>query len=223
VIRPLLAAAAVSAAGAVLLVAGGSANRAEAAPCPAPTITSTAGTLSISGTPPCNDDPERFSVSCSGGTVHFYYTVNTVLVGTFDTAVACGSPSRIAVTGDYGADQIDLTRVSRATGFTGINQANVLNGGVDGDLLAPGPMASSDIGGYGSDILLLRNGAADHADCGPDTDAVQTDSRGEDSLVDCEVVDAAATPQGPVQTAKKKCKKRHGKKRHRCKKRHAAT
>ena len=219
-IRPLLAIAATITAGAALLLVIATPKRAEAAPCPAPTITNTAGTLSISGTSPCTDDPEKFSVFCSGGTARFDYSVNNTFVGTFDTAVACGAPSRIVVTGNYGADLIDLTRVSHATGFTGINRPDVLDGGVDGDVLAPGSLASSVVGGYGSDILLLRNGTADQADCGPDVDAVQTDQLGIDSLTNCEVVDAAPTPSSsPV---KKKCKKKHGKRRH-CKKVRAAT
>ena len=216
-IRLLLAFAATVIVGALL--AGGTSNRAEAAPCPAPTITNTAGTLSISGASLCTDAPERFSVFCSGGTARFDYDVNATPVGTFDTGVACGAPSRIVVTGNYGDDLIDLSRVSPGAGFTGISQPNVLDGGADGDVLDAGPMASTVIGSYGSDILLLRNDKADHADCGPDVDAVQTDAPGTDSLVGCEVVDAASAPASSP--SKKKCKK-HGKK-HRCKKKRAAT
>jgi hypothetical protein len=218
VIRPLLALAAAVAAGAVLSLAAGAPDQAQAAPCPAPTVTNSAGTLTLTGTTPCDDEPEKFFVLCSGGTARFDYYVNNTLVGTFDTGVACGSPARIVVNGNYGADLLDLTQVTAATGFTGISQPNVLDGGADGDVLASGPLASSDVGGYGSDILLLRNGKADQADCGPDTDAVQTDTLGTDSLTGCEVVDAAVAPASP----KKKCKKKHGKKRH-CKKRRAAT
>ena len=190
-IRPLLAAAALIC-GAVLLVSTDSPQRAQAAPCPAPTVTNSSGTLSIAGTSPCNDDPETFSVLCSGGTARFDYSVNTAFVGTIDTAVGCGAPSRIEVDGNYGADLIDLSRVSAANGFTGINRPNVLNGGADGDVLVPGPLASSDLGDAGSDILMLRNGVSDQADCGPDLDAVQTDAPGTDVLANCEVVDAAA-------------------------------
>jgi hypothetical protein len=216
VIRLLLGFTATVTVGALL--AGGTSRRAEAAPCPPPTIANTAGTLSISGTSPCSDDPEKFSVFCSSATAHFVYDVNNTPAGTFDTGVPCGAPSRIVVMGNYGADLIDLSRVSPGAGFTGINQPNVLDGGPYGDVLNAGPMASTVIGSYGSDILLLRNGKADHADCGPDIDAVQTDASGTDSLVGCEVVVAAA----PASSApKKKCKK-HGKK-HRCKKKRAAT
>jgi hypothetical protein len=218
VIRPLLALAAAIAAGAVLSLAVRGSEQAQAAPCPAPTITDSAGTLRIAGTSPCDDDPEEFFVVCSDGTVRFDYYVNTASVGRIDTGVACGSPTRIVVTGSYGADLIDLTGVSAVNGFTGISQPNILDGGADGDLLAAGPLASTDVGGYGRDILLLRNGKADQADCGPDDDAVQTEAPGTDSLSGCEVVDAAAAPA----TAKKKCKKKHGKRRH-CKKRRAAT
>lgn len=221
-IRPLLAFGAVIAAGAILLLSTGAPQQAEAAPCPAPTITNTAGTLSISGTSPCTDDPEKFFVFCSAGTARFDYYVNSTFVGTIDTGVACGSSARIVLMGNYGADTLDLTAVSAANGFTGITQPNVLDGGADGDLLVPGPMASSDIGGYGSDVMLLRNGKADQADCGPDVDAVQTDPVGTDSLTGCEVVDAAVAPASPAKAAKKKCKKTHGKRRH-CKKRHSAT
>jgi hypothetical protein len=218
VIRPLLALAGATAVGAVVLLAAPGTRHAEAAPCPPPLFTNSAGTLSISGASACTDDPEQLSVLCSAGTVHLDYSVNGNPSQTYDSAVACGAPSRIVVAGNYGADQIDLARVSAANGFTGISQPNVLDGGADADVLAPGPLASSDVGSYGSDILLLRNGKADQANCGPDVDAVQTDAPGTDSLTDCEVVDAAATPASP----KKKCKKKHGK-RHHCKKRRAAT
>lgn len=216
-IRPLLALAGLVTVGALL--AAGTSKRAEAAPCPPPLSTNSAGTLSISGALACTDDPEQFSVFCSTGTVHVDYSVNGNSATTFDTTIACGAPSRILVTGNYGADLIDLSRVSPAAGFTGISQPNVLDGGADGDVLNAGPMASSVVGSYGSDILLLRNGKADHADCGPDVDAVQTDTPGTDSLADCEVVDAASAPASAP--PKKKCKK-HAKK-HRCKKKRAAT
>src|SRR3954452_13907448 len=66
---------------------------ANAAPCPAPTVIDLVGNLSISGTPPCDDDPETISVFCGSGTVRFDYYVNDTYVGIIDIAVACGSPS----------------------------------------------------------------------------------------------------------------------------------
>jgi hypothetical protein len=212
---------------ALAIAASTGSDRAQAAPCPAPTVINLAGNVSISGTSPCDDDPENFSVFCGSGTARFDYYVNTAFVGTFDTATACGAVGRITLEGRYGDDLIDLSRVSTANGFTGVNQAHILDGGAGSDVIVGAKQSNSVLGGYGSDIALLRNGVSDTADCGSDIDAVQADTAGMDSATSCEIADflpAAATSQAPntSQTPKKKCKKKRGKRRH-CKKRHAAT
>lgn len=202
---------------ALILMLGRSPAPASAAPCPTPTTSFTNGVLSISGTSPCSFDPEGFSVFCAA-TVRFDYSVNATPQGSVDTGVACGAPTSISVSGGYGADEIDLTRVTRAAGFTGISQPNMLDGGPDGDLLKPGPLSSTDLGGSGNDILLIRNGAPDTADCGDGVDAVQADQPSLDtvSAATCELRDVLPEP-----AANKKCKKHR---RHRkCKKRTAAA
>ena len=188
VIRPLLAIAARITAGAALLLVIATPKRAEAAPCAAPTITNTAGTLSSRARLRVLTILMKFSVYRSGGTARFDYSVNDTFVGTFDTAGACGAPSRIVITGNYGADLIDLTRVSRATGITGMNRPDVARWGRRRTTISPRDRWRGSVnGGYGNDMLLTRNGAADQADCGPDVDSVQTDQLGIDSLNNCEV------------------------------------
>jgi hypothetical protein len=212
VLRGLLTGSAIAT---TLVVLGGGPEPAQAAPCPPLTITNSAGNLSIQGTSPCDSDPESFKVSCSGGTVQVEYSVNYSLPATTDTLVACGSPNRITVLGNYGDDVIDLSSVTRAAGFSGITQ-NTLDGGAGGDFLIGSPLPDAVLGGSGIDVLRLRDGVADTADCGADYDAVESDQAGVDSLVNCEIVDYAPSPAA---AAAKKCKKKHRQK-HRCKKRH---
>jgi hypothetical protein len=202
-------------------------ERAQAAPCPAPTIINLAGNLSISGTSPCDSDPENFSVFCGSGNTQFDYYVNTTFVGTFDTGTACAAVSRLTVEGRDGDDLIDLSRVSTANGFSGMNQPNVLDGGTGSDLVVGAKLPNSVLGGPGGDIVLLRNGVADSADCGADIDAVQADTTGMDSATSCEIADFLPSgTKGAPNVVPKKCKKKNGKKhgkKQRCKKRHAAT
>jgi hypothetical protein len=212
---------------ALLLLSASHPSQAAAAPCPAPTVLDLSGNVSISGTTPCDDDPERFSVFCGGGHAKFDYYVNDTFVATVDTGIACGAVGRFSIDGRYGDDLIDLSRVSAANGFTGINLPNLLTGGAGADLIVGAPLANSVSAGSGADIVLIRNGIADTADCGTEIDAAQTDQPGVDSLLSCEVVDplpVAATPAAPAPLApaqtKKKCKKKHGHKK--CKKRRAA-
>ena len=201
-IAAVLGAAAVLAA---LLLAADSPERARAAPCQAPDYAIAAGNLSIVGTT-CDFNPELFRVFCSAGTVQFEYRVNGSLVGVFDTTTACGAPSRLTVTGNGGEDTIDLSAVTAAAGFTAINQPNTLDGGYQGDILIGSALPDSVLGGPGPDIVLLRDGAADSADCGDDIDAAQADRATLDALSNCEVADVLPAP------AAKKCKKRKGRK-----------
>jgi hypothetical protein len=120
------------------------------------------------------------------------------------------------VLGNYGEDVIDLSSVTRAAGFSGIVQ-NTIDGGGSGDFLVGSPLPDLVLGGSGNDILRLRDGVADTADCGADYDAVESDQAGVDSLVNCEIADLSPAP-APA-PAKKCKKKKHGHKRH-CKKRH---
>jgi hypothetical protein len=210
--------------GALALVASGGPDRAQAAPCPAPTIINLAGNVSISGTSPCDDDPENFSVFCGNGNAQFDYYVNGTFAGTYDTGTACGAVGHLSLDGLYGDDLIDLSRVSTSNGFTGVNQPHVLDGGAGADLLVGAVQPNSVLGGSGDDVALLRNGVADTADCGADIDAVQADTTSLDSVTSCEIADfvPSATKGSPNVVPKKKCKKKHAK-RHHCKKRHAAT
>jgi hypothetical protein len=207
----------------LLLLAASHPSQATAAPCPAPTVLNLSGNVSISGTTPCDDDPERFSVFCGGGHAKFDYYVNDTFVATVDTGTACGAVARFSVDGRYGDDLIDLSRVSAADGFTGMNLPNIITGGAGADLLVGAALPNSVSGGSGNDIVIVRNGVPDMADCGTEIDAVQTDQSGVDSLTSCELVDplpTAATPAAPAPTTpKKKCKKKHGHKK--CKKRRA--
>jgi hypothetical protein len=209
---------------ALAISASAGSDPAQAAPCPAPTVINLAGNLSISGTSPCDDDPENFSVFCGIGTARFDYYVNTALQGTVDTGTSCAAVAHLTIEGRYGDDLIDLSRVSAANGFTGVSEPHVLDGGAGSDLLVGAKQSNSVLGGPGSDIVMLRNGVPDTADCGADIDAVQADTTGMDSATSCEIADflPSGVKAGPNVVPKKCKKKRHGKK-HRCKKRHAAT
>jgi hypothetical protein len=211
---------------ALLLLAASHPSEATAAPCPAPTVLNLSGNVSISGTTPCDDDPENFSVFCGSGHARFDYYVNNTFVATVDTGTACGAVARFSVDGRYGDDLIDLSRVSAANGFTGMNLPNIITGGAGADLLVGAALSNSVSGGSGGDIVMVRNGVADTVDCGTEIDAVQTDQSGVDSLTSCEIVDPLATaatpaaPAAPTTATKKKCKKKHGHKK--CRKRKAA-
>lgn len=183
---------------AVLWLGGARPQQAHAAPCPVPTYgMDTGGNLSIQGTPPCAEDPEVIAPYCSGGTVWFEYSVNGVPQGPVDTAVACGAPTHLSVFGNAGDDTLDLSRVNAANGFTGITQPNFIDGGYGNDTQIGSSSANIVHGGPGNDIVLARNGLSDAVDCGDGTDAVQSDRQGVDSLLNCEIVDLAATPLVP--------------------------
>lgn len=170
-------------------------QHAAAAPCPVPTYGIDAGgNLTIQGTAPCADDPEVIAPYCSGGTVWFDYDVSGAPQGPFNTTVACGMPRRLSVLGNAGDDTLDLSRVSAATGFGGVDQPNVIDGGPGRDALVASPTANTVRGGSDNDIALVRNGVGDGVDCGDGIDAVQSDQAGVDSLSGCEVVDLAPEP-----------------------------
>jgi hypothetical protein len=212
-------------------------DRAGAAPCPPPTFGLVAGDLSIQGTPPCAEEPERFAVHCEAGTVRFEYAVNDVLQGQVDTAVTCGYPARLSVYGNAGDDTIDLSQVTPANGFSGIAEPNLVEGGSGKDELVGSRMPSKLLGGTHNDIILARNGVRDVVDCGQGTDAVQADQAGIDALSNCELMDLLPTtapvlptpaPAASVPTstgrrvaAERKCRKLKGRKARRKCFRHA--
>lgn len=214
-------------------------DNAGAAPCPSPTFGLGAGDLSIQGTPPCAEEPERFAVYCEAGTVRFEYAVNDVLQGLDDTAVTCGSPARLSVRGNAGDDTIDLSQVTPANGFTGITEPNLVEGGSGNDELVGSRMPSELLGGTQNDIVLARNGVRDVVDCGQGTDAVQADQPGIDALSNCELMDllpttapvlpttapavSVPTSSGRRVAAERKCRKLRGRKARRKCLRHART
>jgi hypothetical protein len=203
------------------LLSGPASERAAAAPCPNPTFTNSAGTLTIKGTAPCDDDAERFSVFCQAGTVRFDYEVNSVPLGPFDTLAVCGTVTRISVLGLGGGDVIDLSRVQAATGFTAVT-SNMLEGGPGADQITGSSLPDVALGGSQSDILLLRDGVTDTADCGDGVDAVQADRRSLDTLANCEVADVLPEPV-VAPTPKKNCKKIKSRaKRRKCRKHNAS-
>jgi hypothetical protein len=214
------------------------ADSARAAPCPLPTFGLAAGELSIQGTAPCAEEPERFAVYCEAGTVRFDYAVNDVPQGQTDTAFSCGSPARLSVHGNAGDDTIDLSEVTAANSFTGITVPNLIEGGSGKDELLGSQMPSEFLGGTQNDIILARNGVRDTVDCGQGTDAVQADQAGLDALSNCELMDllpapAPATPApaasvpttstGRRLAAQRKCRKLKGRKARRKCFRHAMT
>ena len=219
---------------AALLSLGGTPERAQAAPCPAPVSSFSAGVLTIQGDPSCSYLEEDFRVFCAS-TVKFDYVVAGVQsIPGNDTGVACAAPTSIQVIGHGGDDDINLSAVAAGSGFTAVTQ-NLIDGGfqndtevgsafpdvisgADGrDYIQGGPGGDAVDGGGGEDVLQLRDGTADTGNCGDGFDGAQADAASLDRLSGCEIVDRSAAP-----AAKKKCKRKHGKK-HRCKKRRAAT
>jgi hemolysin type calcium-binding protein len=219
---------------AVLLLAG-TAPRAQAAPCPAPVSSNSAGVITIQGDPSCSYLEEDFRVFCSG-TVKFDYVVAGVQsIPGNSTGVPCSSTSSVHVIGNGGDDDIDLSAVSSGNGFSAIAQnlvdggfqndtevgssfPDVMSGGDGRDFIQGGPGSDAADGGPGEDLLQLRDGTADTGNCGDGFDGAQADAASLDRLFGCEIADRSPEPA----TAKKKCKKKHGKKRH-CKKRRVAT
>jgi hypothetical protein len=236
---------AAGAAAAILLMISAPPERAAAAPCPIPSYGYFAGDVTIAGNSPCDDEPEDFRVYCQAGNIWFDYTVNGVLQGNIDTAIACGAAARLRVFGNFGDDKLDLSAVSAGNGFTGLNKPNQLEGnegadtivgtaladattgGSGRDLLNPGPGNDSADGGSQEDLLLLRDGGPDTADCGSEFDSAQADQQATDGLANCELADylpAAASPSpGPSQKKCKKKRKGRAATAKKCKKRRAAT
>jgi hypothetical protein len=210
-------------------------DTAAAAPCPLPSFGFGGGDLSIQGTPPCAEEPERFDVYCEAGTVRFEYAVNDVPQGQIDTEVGCGSPARLAVHANAGDDTIDLSKVTVANGFTGLAEPNLVEGGSGRDELVGSQTASEILGGTQNDIILARNGVHDTVDCGQGTDAVQADQAGVDTLSNCELTDllpppltpspvaSIPTPTGKRAAAQRRCHKVKGRKAPRRCFRHART
>jgi RTX calcium-binding nonapeptide repeat (4 copies) len=220
---------------AAFLSLAGTTQRAQAAPCPGPVSSNSAGVITIQGDPSCSYLEEDFRVYCAS-TVKFDYVVAGVQsIPGNDTGVPCSATSSVHVVGNGGDDDIDLSAVTSGNGFTAITQ-NLVDGGfqndtevgsafsdvmsgADGrDYIQGGPGSDAADGGPGEDVLQLRDGTADTGNCGYGFDGVQADAASLDGLFGCEIVDRSAEPAA----AKKKCKKKHGKKHH-CKKRRAAT
>lgn len=195
---------------AAMTLAGSSPERAHAAPCPPTTYSLVGGEFSLSGTTPCDFDPEGFRVFCEAGKINFDYHVNGTDVGIVNTGYDCSAPSHLNVQGRDGGDEIDLSGVTRAAGFTGITLPNAIVGSYGNDLVRGSAFADNVTGGADADILLLRDGAADVADCGDGVDAVQTDPLGVDSYVACELADVAPTPPKVCKKKAKSAKKKRG-------------
>lgn len=194
---------------------------AKAADCTVPTHTLLAGdALAISGGS-CKDLGEGLTIYCAGGTVRIDYLVTTPpppILDTKDTGVPCGTPTRLVVSGNGGDDTVDLTRVAKGTGFTGINLPNTISGDAGDDQMLGSPLADSVTGGAGADGLFLRDGVADTGDCGTEADVAVADAL--DTLTGCESVDAP--PVAAPVVAAKKCKRKKrlasAAKKKRCKK-----
>jgi hypothetical protein len=190
-----------------ILLFGGApgAERAQAADCSnLDLFTYSAGLLTVRKAPPCGDKDEGFRIYCSSGRAIIQYTfLPNDPTGPIDTGVGCNAISSVDLHGGLGNDQLDLSAVSPAGGF-------------------PGIVRNSPDGGPGADILMIRNGVPDYADCGPDTDSVLADQPALDSIFNCEIVDSLAPPAAAA--AKVNCKKKKTRaKRRKCRKRNAAA
>jgi hypothetical protein len=212
---------ATAAALAVVLLVSLAADRpqqADAAPCQAPDHVAGAGVLQIKGDPACDHLDETFIVYCLGGTIQYFYDVEGQQIPDNNTMLACSAPATISVLGLQGEDDLNLASVTAANGFTGIAQndlqggtdsdkatggslRDVISGGPGNDLLDGGGGGDSVLGDAGADILQLRDGAADSADCGTEFDAAQTDQQTLDAVANCEIVDFLPAPTPPVTIA----------------------
>jgi RTX calcium-binding nonapeptide repeat (4 copies) len=214
---------------AALLSLAGTPQRAQAAPCPGPVSSNSAGVITIQGDPSCSYLEEDFRVYCAG-TVKFDYVVAGVQsVPGNDTGVPCSATSSVHVIGNGGDDDIDLSAVTSGNGFTAMTQnlidggfqndtemgssfPDVMSGGDGRDFIQGGPGADAADGGAGEDLLLLRDAASDTGNCGDGFDAALADAASLDALSGCEILDRAPEPAAK---AKRKCKKRQ---HHRCRK-----
>jgi CSLREA domain-containing protein len=127
--------------------------------------------------------------------------------GDSDTASFAGLPSGVQATltagalsagggqgNDSGTSIENLTGSDAADTLTGDDNANVLTGGLGADIV---------FALAGPDTLLIRDGVGDTADCGTDadTDNVEADTQGTDTLTSCgspDVIAFPAQPQPPV-------------------------
>jgi Ca2+-binding RTX toxin-like protein len=111
--------------------------------------------------------------------------------GGTDTASFAGLPSGVQATltagtlsatggqgNDSGTSLENLTGSDAADTLTGDDNANVITGGLGADIV---------FANAGPDALLIRDGVGDTADCGSDadTDTVETDQQGTDTLTNC--------------------------------------
>jgi CSLREA domain-containing protein len=97
--------------------------------------------------------------------------------------------------------------------LSGTSGSDLITTGAGADSVDPGAGADTLCTGSGADSLQLRDGATDVADCGADTDTVQSDE-GVDQLTACELVNVVAPPapspssSPPSSAPKRKCKKK---------------
>jgi CSLREA domain-containing protein len=138
--------------------------------------------------------------------------------------------------GAEGTDTLSTTDIENLSGsgqadtLTGNDLVNALFGNGGPDTLSGGAGIDQLFGGAGNDGMFVRDGGPDTADCGPDTDNVEADAPGVDTLIACEAVafPAGSNPivEKPVsKPATKKCKKKRkkraapaAKKKKKCKK-----
>jgi hypothetical protein len=198
----LCAAVAATAALALLGSSAGKLASANAASCSIPTwgLSGNNDNLTIEGGT-CSELTETLDVYCSAGKIFIDHTVEGGPVDTNNTGIDCAAPHRISIFGNGGDDELDLSRVSLLTGFSGIAGQSRLDGGLGGDQLLGTSFSDAALGGEGADTAFLRDGRADSADCGPDVDSAIADQPSLDPLLNCENVDALAEPPPPLSTA----------------------
>ena len=102
---------------------------------------------------------------------------NDVIRGTQGLDSLCGRAGRDVLRGRGGHDRL-----------WGNRDRDVLIGGAGNDILEPGPSIDRVFGDDGADRLLLRDGVADVASCGPGRDVVFADRRDKMAKKNCEVV-----------------------------------
>ena len=196
---------------AALLSLAGTPQRAQAAPCPGPVSSNSAGVITIQGDPSCSYLEEDFRVVLRRhGQVRLRRSRGPVgprqrhrrpllrdLLGARDRKRgrrrhrSLRRHLRQRLHGDDA--EPDRRRVSeRHRGGQLVPRRDVRRGGRD--FIQGGPGADAADGGAGEDLLQLRDAASDTGNCGDGFDAVLADAASLDALSGCEIVDRSPDP-----------------------------
>ncbi len=146
---------------------------ADAASCQTSQAALHGGELTIQGGT-CNDFDEVIRVRCQAGSVVVDYTFISEGIptpSTDATGVVCPAVQRLLLFGHEGDDVLDASAVTKANGFTAIQDRSLLAGQTGDDRVTGSPLPDSVGGGEGDD--QLSGGAGDDVvDAGAGNDSL---------------------------------------------------